>query len=118
MLGLTWKPDTIDGVPLHESPPDRRVVNVWEEERTIQDREWKLYATPDAPPRLFHIATDPEEREDLAAREPEIAAELAAALAREVDLAERGARTTKIVEELIEIGYVLPDGEEPEDTDR
>ncbi len=44
--------------------------------------------------------------------------QLAAALAEQVDLAERGARTTKIVEELIEIGYVLPEGEEPEDAGR
>jgi arylsulfatase len=115
MLGLSWKPETIDGIPLPESPPDRRVVNVWQEERTIQSRVWKLYASPDGLPRLFHVGTDPEEREDLATREPEVAAELVAALAREEGLAERRERTEKIVEELIEIGYVLPDDGEPED---
>jgi arylsulfatase A-like enzyme len=67
LLGIPHDGKGLDGLRLTDTPPDRTVVTVWNGLRTVQDREWKLYADEDGGTRLFRIDRDRAEKDELAA---------------------------------------------------
>ena len=84
------------------------------DQRALVLGDLKLIEEPDTQSvKLFDLASDPAERDDLAEREPELAGKLQAELVRLLDLAERSAAAPRRVEvdadledELRALGYV------------
>jgi len=93
--------------------PERYLPGVPGKRRMIRTADWKLVHIPDAEggtDRLFHLAVDPGESEDVAARHPERVAELRAlldpVLASEHPRGPERALTDEDIEQLRELGYM------------
>ena len=84
----------------------RQVVGVWADEVTLRDREWKVYASADAAPRLYRISKDPSETTDLADDEPERVATMTHQLAQVAGIDEQSRSTRETLKRLRAIGYV------------
>ena len=84
--------------------PEYRERVVEAKQRCLRTRDWKLVCTPDADGRrhyqLFHTASDPHSRHDLAKQRPEVLAPMRAALEGWID------RHTEAM-----IDEIFPDGE-------
>ena len=65
------------------SQPPRTIYIAHPQGRALRHGDWKLIATHKGRPQLFHLAADPYEKEDLAAREPGRVAELQALIQAE-----------------------------------
>jgi len=83
----------------------------WSDLRVLRDGRWKYVLAPR--PELYDLANDPDERENLAPRQPARAAALHGALARLLDEERRGSPATTrvsvpldLLERLGALGYV------------
>jgi choline-sulfatase len=108
------KPAPMEGSSLLEERRRATVIAQYGSSRyAIRTREWKLIWSAPGSIELFDLRVDPGERVNLAGREPEVAATLAAALGRWREQHRGGARTGQPVEltadewrELETLGYV------------
>ncbi|OJW15833.1 MAG: sulfatase [Planctomycetales bacterium 71-10] len=82
-VDAAWKVDGVDVLPAWEGRsgvPDRTVFWRWGDEGADQAAalrgDFKLVVTRGGKPELYHVASDPAERRDLAAQHPETAAAL------------------------------------------
>jgi len=105
-LGLPLS-EGLDGSSLLGADEDREVVAVWEQQRAIQRRSWKLVQTGSAAPRLYDLAADPQERDDLASEQLQVFESLSRALERDAPIhREREEESERIRRELKSLGYL------------
>lgn len=84
-VDLNW--DGVDQWPaltgaVSNTPP-RTIYIAMKDGHALRHGDWKLILSNKKPPQLFHIASDPYEKEDLAGSHPERVAELEKLLRRE-----------------------------------
>jgi arylsulfatase A-like enzyme len=86
-----------------------RPLVVGVEEVALRTREWKLILTGDEP-ALYHLPSDPAEKRDRAAEQPELVRELRGQLERwrnehPLRIEDEGAINPELLEALRELGY-------------
>jgi arylsulfatase A-like enzyme len=107
LLGISYGPNEVDGLRLMDTPEDRRIVTVWQNQRTIQDHKWKLYEGSDGTVRLFRIDRDPSEENDLVASETEVKLNMLEDLrGRAASDAELKRASEDVVKKLRAVGYI------------
>ena len=72
--GLRWDGTDLSPLLLQKTPlPERPIYIAGPRWKTVSLRlgNWKLIASPNGPPQLFHVSKDPSEETNLASQEPE-----------------------------------------------
>jgi arylsulfatase len=109
-LGIQYDRSDLDGGDVYAPEEDRMIYSLWEREQAIQNGDWKLVTgigegVGDA--NLYHLAVDPDERNDLSERYPERVEKMRRLMHLEARAAsDEPPRIDETLERLRAIGYV------------